>query len=56
MFIYTKNDDVKKTLETQGCEPIMETTAGISVYAVSPTLTFDCDEHEDTWRSNRLDF
>lgn len=56
MFVYTKNEYVKEHLEQHGCKLLQETENGVSIYVLSPTLSFHFEEYEDTWRSNTLTF
>lgn len=56
MFVYTKNNYVKEALEQQGCKLMQKTKNGIHIYALSPTVSFNFEEYQDTWCSNTLTF
>lgn len=55
-FIYTTNQQVIETLESQGCTLLKKTDKGIYVYALSPTSTFKFEKQDNTWLSNQLTF
>lgn len=54
MFVYTKNEDVIKMLENDGCKLIKVQDNGIRIYALSPTSKFSFSEQVDTKIMNTL--
>ena len=55
-FIYTKNEDVIKRLEAEGCKFIQKRNDGVFVYIILPSSTFKFSNEKDTWITPVLTF